>query len=47
MKRYRVLRGLSYKGKRAEPGDIVTDLPVKSMRWLLAQGHVELVGDDD
>lgn len=46
-KRYRVVRGLDYpvKGrvKRADPGDIVTDIPEKSLPWLLKQGHIEPV----
>lgn len=50
---YRVLTGMDYpttKGnKRAEPGDVVDDLPRKSVGWLLSQGHIEKVegGDDD
>lgn len=43
--KYRVLTGLDYpvKGeyKRAEPGDIVDDIPEKSIGWLLRQGHIE------
>lgn len=43
--RYRVVRGLSYRvkktTKRAEPGDVVTDLPADSLPWLLEQGHVK------
>lgn len=42
---YRVLVGLNYPAagldKRAEPGDIVTDLPAKSITWLLADGYIE------
>lgn len=41
---YRVLNGLSYPpDKRAEVGDIVDDLPSKSVKWLLAKGHIEEV----
>lgn len=47
-KRYRVLAGLNYpdparKGQelRAEPGDVVGDLPAKSVRWLLEAGVIE------
>ena len=41
---YRVLNGLSYPpDKRAEVGDIVDDLPPKSVKWLLAKGHIEEV----
>lgn len=39
--------GLSYKDKRAEPGDEVTDLPRESVKWLREQGYVEVVGKDD
>lgn len=48
-KRYRVLRGINYtpKGstveKRAEPEDVVDDLPPASIGWLTAQGIVEEV----
>ncbi|HEX6969859.1 MAG TPA: hypothetical protein VF174_13765 [Micromonosporaceae bacterium] len=49
--RYRVLTGMNYevKGveKRAEPGDTVTDLPAKSIPWLLEQGHIEQVKDGE
>lgn len=39
---YRVLNGLSYPpDKRAEVGDIVDDLPSKSIKWLTAKGHIE------
>lgn len=38
---YRVLTGLSYPpDKRAEIGDVVDDLPPKSVKWLLEQGHI-------
>lgn len=42
---YRVLKGLSWeaggKPHRAEPGEVVTDLPGASTPWLLKQGHIE------
>ena len=41
MTAYRVLVGVDYAGKRAEPGDIVSDLPTKSVSWLVEQGIVE------
>jgi len=47
-KAYRVLTGMNY-GKaetRAEPGDVVDDLPAKSIPWLLEQGHIEPVKED-
>lgn len=41
---YRVLNGLSYPpDKRAEVGDIVDDLPSKSIKWLINKGHIEEV----
>ena len=41
---YRILTGMNYPpDKRAEIGDVVDDLPPKSVKWLLAQGHVEPV----
>lgn len=45
---YRVLTGLNYgpKGKRAEPGDVVGDLPADSLGWLIEQGHVEPVTEE-
>jgi hypothetical protein len=47
-KKYRVVAGLDYPGKggkdkRAEPGDVVDDLPAKSVPWLLKQGAIEEV----
>ncbi|MGI5288030.1 hypothetical protein ACQEVF_32460 [Nonomuraea polychroma] len=50
-KRYRALAGLDYPGKggkprRTEPGDVVDDLPAKSVRWLVEQGHIEEVSGD-
>lgn len=42
---YRVLTGLSYPpDRRAEAGEIVDDIPSKSVKWLLAEGHIENVG---
>jgi hypothetical protein len=42
---YEVVTGLNYPTKagekRAEPGDVVTDLPAKSIEWLLEQGHIK------
>lgn len=33
--------------KRAEVGEIVTNLPAVSVPWLLAQGIIELVPDEE
>ena len=42
MARYRVLQGIDYPpNKRAEVGEIVTDLPAQSVKWLLDTGIVE------
>ena len=40
---FRVLVGLNYGDKRAEPGQVLKDLPEKSVPWLLAQGFIERV----
>jgi hypothetical protein len=46
MPKYRVLVGLNYppNDKRAEPGDVVDDLPPGSVGWLLDAGAIEPVG---
>ena len=44
MARYRVNQGIDYPpNKRAEIGDIVEDLPPSAIKWLVADGYVELV----
>jgi len=41
---YRVIVGVDYPpDRRAEPGDVVDDLPGKSIKWLVDQGIVEPV----
>lgn len=42
---YEVLVGLDYNGDtcRAEPGDIVSDLPKASVAWLVEQGLIRPV----
>lgn len=45
MAAYRVLRGITYGSKRAEAGDVVSDIPGSSVKWLLEQGIVEPVQD--
>jgi len=43
---YEVLNGLDYPSTktqedvRREPGDVVSDIPPKSIAWLLEQGHI-------
>lgn len=45
MAAYRVLVGLNYPpDRRAEPGDVVEDLPGKSIKWLTEQGYIEPAG---
>jgi hypothetical protein len=41
MSTYKVLRGITYGKKRAESGDIVTDIPEQSVAWLLACNIIE------
>ncbi|MFI7707608.1 hypothetical protein [Nonomuraea sp. NPDC049480] len=51
-KQYKVLAGLNYtpKGRgeerRADAGDVVDDLPTKSVGWLVEQGAIEEVSGD-
>jgi hypothetical protein len=43
---YRVLRGIDYPpSKRAEPGDVVSDLPERSVKWLLSAGCIAEVDE--
>lgn len=45
MAQYRVLTGLDYPpDRRVEAGQIVDDLPGKSVKWLLEQGLIEAAG---
>lgn len=41
--KHRVVIGIDYAGKRAEPGAIVDDIPATSVTWLLEQGIIETV----
>jgi hypothetical protein len=43
MAKYRVLVGVDYATRRAEPGEIVDDIPAKSIKWLREQGLIEAV----
>lgn len=40
---YKALTGLSYGNRVVEAGEIVDDIPVKSLGWLLEGGHIEKV----
>jgi len=43
---YRVLTGIDYPpNKRAEIGDVVSDLPKDSIPWLIEGGIVERIGE--
>ena len=42
MANYMAMTGLDYDNKRVEEGDIVSDLPAKSVAWLLEQGLIVL-----
>ena len=44
---YEVLTGLNYGTKRAEAGDIVSDIPASSIGWLLEQGHIKRVEESE
>lgn len=40
---YKVLQGIDYPpAKRAEAGDVVSDLPKEAIVWLLASGAIEV-----
>lgn len=43
MANYKVLTGIDYSGKRAEAGDVISDLPNRSVSWLLEQGIIEKI----
>jgi hypothetical protein len=42
MPKYLVNQGLDYLSRRVEAGDIVDDIPSKSIAWLKEQGIIEL-----
>jgi hypothetical protein len=42
MPKYLVNQGLDYLNRRVEAGDIVDDIPAKSVAWLKEQGIIEL-----
>jgi len=45
--KYVAMTGLEYSGKRVEEGEIVDDLPRKSVKWLLEQGLVRPAEPDE
>ena len=47
MATYRALTGLEYGDKRIEAGELVSDLPTKSVSWLLSQSLIEVVESEE
>lgn len=43
MANYKVHTGIDYADKRAEPGDVISDLPNSSTAWLIEQGIIEKI----
>ena len=43
MAKYKVLTGIEWGNRRAEAGEIVDDLPAKSIKWLRESNLIELV----
>lgn len=43
MAKFRAMTGLTYGTKTVEAGDIVDDIPSKSIKWLREQGLIEQV----
>lgn len=44
MPKYRVMTGLDFPpDRRVEAGEVVEDIPSKSVKWLLEQGLIEVV----
>jgi hypothetical protein len=46
--KYRALNDLTYPPNRAvSAGEVVDDIPAKSIKWLVEQGHIEQAGGKD
>lgn len=43
MAKFRAMTGLTYGNKTVAAGDIVDDIPSKSIKWLREQGLIEQV----
>lgn len=43
MTQYLVKTGMNFGTKRAEPGEVRSDIPKQSIPWLLDRGHIEPV----
>jgi hypothetical protein len=41
MAKYRVLVGIESASRRVEAGEVVDDIPAKSIKWLREQGLIE------
>jgi hypothetical protein len=50
MPKYLINVGMNYvvngAEKRVEPGDIVSDIPAKSIKWLLSDGYISIVEEE-
>lgn len=44
-RRFRVLVGLNFGSKRAEPGAVRSDIPEQSVKWLLRRKAIEEVSE--
>ena len=44
---FRALVGMNYADRRVEPGEIVSDIPETSIAWLLEQGLIEPVAEQE
>lgn len=40
---FKVIKALSYEGKRVAPGEVVADIPASSVEWLIEAGAIALV----
>ena len=47
MAKYRVLVGIEYASRRVEAGEVVDDIPAKSIKWLREQGLIESADGKD
>lgn len=47
MATYMAMTGLEYGDKRVEVGELVSDIPPKSVSWLREQGLIEAVESEE
>lgn len=45
--KFKVLIGMDFGGKRAEPGEVRDDIPARSVKWLLKRKAIEPVKDKE